>query len=311
MNIGNLGSLKDVAEFLGLLPERLYLFSNTTDRFYRTKKIPKRNGKLRNLEIPCLELKGIQKLILKNIFYEISISNGAYGFVQGRSIVDAARLHHGERFLIKMDIQDFFPSISFKRVVGLLMSNGFPVAGAVTLARLCTYQDHLPQGAPTSPFLSNLLMRSFDNFMKSKAEEERCSYSRYADDIAISGKHDGCIGRLAFELKKQISSHGFQINQKKTVIRGLSQPRAYLGINLSGEKLKPKRSFKRRLRSAIHNFTKANSKQTEADYKKLKGLSEYYRQVAGIDYIWREASATLREWQLARTIKEHQSFELD
>ena len=161
---------------------------------YRSFVISKRNGSARVIDEPLKELKSIQRKILS---YLESISGQphscVHGFVIDRSIVTNAQQHCNPRVkhILNIDLENFFPSITFKRVRGALRKHPFyfshPVASLV--AHICTREGVLPQGAPTSPFISNVICRGLDRDLKKLARNNRAEYTRYADDMTFSFAH--------------------------------------------------------------------------------------------------------------------------
>ena len=144
----------------------LYALSNHPEDHYRSLWIPKRRGGYRRLDVPDPLLMQVQKNILHHILDGFSVSEAASAYQKNVSAVQAAALHRGKKLVLKLDIRDFFGSITFPLVLG----RGFPAAYfpqevRTLLASLCCFHQHLPQGAPTSPALSNLVMKPFDAHM--------------------------------------------------------------------------------------------------------------------------------------------------
>jgi len=157
---------------------------------YKTFTIKKKRGGDRTIEAPGLKLLVIQQRLAKLIASVVSPRPSAHGFQKDRSIVTNARQHCSpqKRFIFNIDLKEFFPSITFPRVKGLFASApfGFPPNVAVILAHLCCYRGRLPQGAPTSPLISNLICRPLDYKMQVLAKDCRATYTRYCDDITFS-----------------------------------------------------------------------------------------------------------------------------
>ena len=130
-----------------------------TGRYYREFIIPKRDGTTRNIDAPYPALYYVQKWILENILNNVSIHEAAYGFVKKRSIIGNAKAHLGKRCLLKIDIKDFFPSITLKRVIAIFLIFGYPHKISYFLAKMCCKDGCLPQGSPTSPYISNIIAK--------------------------------------------------------------------------------------------------------------------------------------------------------
>ncbi len=166
-----------------------YLFGAClrTHNYYRTFTIYKRSGKLREISEPLPSLKEIQKWILENILEKCSLHIAAKAYIKGKSIKDNARFHRNQRRVLAVDINDFFHSIDIDRVFKLFVSLGYAPMVSALLAHLCCLKRRLPQGAPTSPAISNIISYSLDDKLYAYAREMGFRYTRYADDITVSG----------------------------------------------------------------------------------------------------------------------------
>ena len=201
---------------------------------YRSFVISKRNGMPRAIDEPLKELKAFQRKILS---YLESLSSTpqscVHGFVKDRSILTNAKQHCNPRtkHILNIDLENFFPSITFKRVRGALRKHPFYFSHQVAslVAHICTREGTLPQGAPTSPFISNLICRGLDRDLRSLARKNRATYTRYADDITFSFAHphkeklphNVCVWELGKvnvgeALNHIVTNHGFSINPTKT-----------------------------------------------------------------------------------------------
>lgn len=236
---------------------------------YKTFFIKKRNGAPRVIREPRLELKQIQHQILE--FLEARSGRPkpcVHGFTDGRSIVTNARQHIERKpnHLLNLDLEDFFPSISFYRVRGVLQKAPFSFSHSVAtvIAHICTLKDGLPQGAPTSPFLSNLICRSLDRDLMALAKRHRALYTRYADDMTFSFltrdpsrlpanivSFDSGALRLGLELQGIIeTTHSFRINPAKSRVSSRLHRLEITGIT-SNEFPNVKRIFLDRIRGAL------------------------------------------------------------
>jgi RNA-directed DNA polymerase len=183
-----------------------------TTAFYRHYTIAKRSGGLREISEPLPSLKEIQRWILDNILYKCSVSNFAKGFVPERSIRENARFHRNQPKVLSLDLEDFFPSIKGGRVYNFFKRLGYQPKVAHLLTKLCTLNGSLPQGAPTSPALSNIISLRLDKRLSGFALKEKIRYTRYADDITFSGDFDE--GQLIKFTRKVLAAEGY-INAKK------------------------------------------------------------------------------------------------
>jgi len=224
---------------------------------YRYTFVPKRSGSLRLIEAPKARLKQSQRKILSSILNRIPSHPTVHGFVKGRSIQTFAASHVGQRVVLRMDLQDFFPSFRAARVQAFFRTAGYPESVADLLTGICTHaapreiwkglpappgemralysRPHLPQGAPTSPALANLLTYRADCRLHGLAQASGAVYTRYADDLAFSGGerlHRG-IERFSLHAAAILLEEGFAIQHRKTRImrQGVRQHMAGLVTN--------------------------------------------------------------------------------
>ena len=188
--------------------------AHVPQKFYRHFYIQKANGKKRHISEPLPDLKFVQHWILHNILEKNPISSYAKAFYKKRTLKENARFHRAQKVVVSLDIKDFFPSISSLAVYAEFLKMGYSVNLCSFLADLCCYEHSLPQGAPTSPYLSNLCMRSFDNEVTKYINTKHIRYTRYADDLTFSGDFNPHV--LIHDISKLLYQHGFQINPDKT-----------------------------------------------------------------------------------------------
>lgn len=256
LNHNSLPVILDIRH-LGYLTGRTesYLQSvlHSSNHHWRSFKIPKRRGGFRDIDVPYPALLGVQEWIYENILNKIPVSPFCHSYVSGRSIKTNVRWHKGQKELIKLDIKDFFPSITINRIIFFFHSLGYGKDISYCLAKICSYNGCLPQGAPTSPCLSNLIVRPLDYRIKCLAKKMKLHFTRYADDIVLSGESisDSTI-RL---VKKIIEEEGFKVNEEKTRIYRQNSKRIITGINVR-ENLSVPREFKRKIRKEIHYIRK-------------------------------------------------------
>ncbi|MCU6793729.1 retron St85 family RNA-directed DNA polymerase [Paenibacillus sp. WQ 127069] len=206
-----------LAMMIGLEPiyiKRLFYFSNKSEKLYKEIEIPKKTGGFRTLSVPIEGLKYIQRWILENILNNIPVSSSAMGFVKGKSIVDNAIKHVNKECVINYDIKNFFPTIKRKDIFRIFKYYGYTNEVSYLLSKICTYNDSLPQGAPTSPYLSNIHCLRLDKRFLKFSNKIDGEYSRYADDITISGSKK--ITSYSKVIEKIIEDEGFIVNEKKT-----------------------------------------------------------------------------------------------
>lgn len=181
-------NVSHLAKFLRLRHDELQRFIKDKDRYYYRFYIPKSNGGRRLISAPRNDLKMIQRKILGYILERIPIHPSANGFRRERSIITNAENHMAQEIVIKIDAKDFFPSITYQRVKGVYANLGYPEKVADALTELTTYKGRLPMGAPTSPYLSNIVAIRLDRRFTNLSKKMDFRYTRYADDLAFSSK---------------------------------------------------------------------------------------------------------------------------
>lgn len=225
---------------------------------YVERRVPKRSGGVRRIHAPKRMTRWVQRWILKNILERIAASDAAHGFVRGRSIVTNASCHAGKTIVLSADIEDFFPSVSLATVRGVFQWMGYPQDVAQTLARLCTCQAGsrriLPQGAPTSPALTNLICWTLDRRLEGLARKFEATYTRYADDLTFSGDKELKNGLKRFLplLRRIVADEGFGLNKAKTRFSRKGHRQVVTGLVVNQRPNVPREQI-RRLRAILHN----------------------------------------------------------
>jgi RNA-directed DNA polymerase len=249
--------------------------------YYREFTIPKRSGGQRKIATPYPALYDIQEWILRNILDKASINSCAMGFCHGKSNLNHAKTHSGNKGLLKSDIVNFFPSITLKRVITVFKFLGYPSRIASSLGRFCCLNGVLPQGSATSPALSNIICNKMDYRLIMVAEKYSLVYSRYADDIAFSGEYIPISFLNVIE--KIINDEGFELNMKKTYICNGHGKKVLTGISISNGKLALPREKKRILR--VEAFKAINCDPMEYIYKQHDPI--YYERLIGKYSYWK------------------------
>ena len=240
-------------------------------QYYQKITCPKKDGSQRILYSPCPGLKYIQRRILSLLSGE-QISSYAYAYRKGVSIFDNALPHCQKPLLVKLDLSNFFGSISFSKVYWAIdralhaappsflqeaLHNspqiGNPFAISFYIARLCTLNGCLPQGAPTSPLLSNLVFLPLDRKIGAYCEKRGIAYTRYSDDMTFSGAFSP--RSLIFFVEKCLSGTGFSLNRQKTRIAGAGQRQQAAGLTVNEKPQAPK-AYRRKLRQEFYYIQK-------------------------------------------------------
>lgn len=251
---------------VGYRIEYLRKVSNAPSFFYRTFEIPKKNGGRREISEPLPSLKEVQRWILDNILYNIEVSKYAKAFHKKRSIRSNAWFHLKKNIVLRIDITDFFGSIKFSKVYGVFSSMGYSTSVATMLANLCTLNNKLPQGAPTSPALSNIVFIAADKRISKFASAKHIRYTRYADDLTFSG--DFQPGMVVKFVRSVLEEYQFKINPKKTRVQRKQQRQLVTGVVVN-EKMQAPREMRRKLRQSVYYIQKyglpSHLKKTEND----------------------------------------------
>jgi hypothetical protein len=216
---------------------------------YRRFTIPKRTGGERLISAPRKSLKSAQHWILRNLLVKLPLCDNAHGFRSGRSILSNALPHVGAEVVVNVDLRDFFPTVTYRRVKGLFRKLGYCEEVATLLALLCTEpqtvetrldgvtfyvaqsERRLPQGAPTSPALTNILCRKLDRRLAGFAHKHQVEYTRYADDLTISSRHkDTKVGAILAVLHKVARAEGFVVHPEKISVKRRGRRQEVTGV---------------------------------------------------------------------------------
>jgi RNA-directed DNA polymerase len=232
--------------------EEIYLIkvSNSQELFYREFKILKKNKMdYRTISEPLPNLKNIQRWILIEILNKLEPSEYSKAFRPNYSIKDNAKFHKKQKKVLTIDIKNYFESIGYNRVFVFFRNLGYNKQVSVMLASICTLDNGLPQGAPTSPMLSNLITKKLDRRIAGFTKKQNIRYTRYADDLTFSGDFDeGYVIRFT---KSILDSEGFAINDSKTRVRLRNQRQEVTGIVVN-EKMQASRSYRRDFRKEMY-----------------------------------------------------------
>lgn len=226
---------------------------------YRTFKIPKKTSdKLREIKAPIRGLRRLQHLLLRCLTAAYSnCDDAAHGFVPGRSVLTNARPHVAHRFVLNVDLQNFFSSIKSERIQQVLQASPFylanPLADLVT--KLCCDSRSLPQGAPTSPMLSNAVCQGLDQSLRQLAGRYNCNYTRYADDITFSSNSPAFNKDFYHQLANVVQSEGFRLNPQKHRLQMPHQRQVVTGVVVN---VKPNadRQYVREIRYLLYIWEK-------------------------------------------------------
>ena len=230
----------------------IHTLAQNRHQYYRPLEIPKASGGTRKLCAPCGLLRTHQEYIQRTILDALPVDPHAFAYRKGVEIADCARPHLGQEVLLHLDLADFFGSITEDMVFECLHSaTGYSGSLCRLLSRLCTYKNRLPQGAVTSPTLSNLVFRPCDEALAALAESHGMQYSRYSDDLFFSGRKDLPLGDLLLDIRSILLSYGFRVNRDKTTVRGQQHRQSVLGLTVN-DRLQTNRTYRRQLLQELY-----------------------------------------------------------
>jgi RNA-directed DNA polymerase len=253
------------------------VYGRRPESYYKSWTIKKRRGGTRRIQAPTSTLYRIQKALHVLLIATYKPRPAAHGFVKDRSVATNASKHIGSRFVLNLDIQDFFPSITFPRVRGLFMAHPFLCShdAASVLANICCSSGALPIGAPTSPDIANMICVQLDSELQKLAKAHGCWYSRYADDITFSTRRrqfpravaewgGGRDVALGDDLIAILSRNGFSPNPTKTRMQSAAMRQSVTGVVVN-QKTNLDRRYVRRVRAMIHAWGKYGLAAAQAE----------------------------------------------
>lgn len=280
--IFELGHFSDI---VGVEENTLHKMVNNTASFYREFKIKKRRGGHRTINVPSPTLLYIQRWILSEILSKLEIHDSSHGFVLGRSVVTNASVHRNSNCFLKMDIENYFPSIRFNRVMKIFLRLGYPLGVSYFLTSFCCLNKRLPQGAATSPSLSNLVANGMDKSLHVYAQKYQLHYSRYADDLVFSGHslNKQNISQVTY----LVEQHRFKINTTKTQLIPSGRKAIITGVSISNGSLHLPRKSVRDIKSCAYRlikfgFVEYSKNENHFDplvYERLLGRISFWLQI--------------------------------
>ena len=242
--------LSSLERDLGISTKTLYAVSNNLGKHYRKAKLPKKSGGYRTLSVPDEILKVIQRQISEVLMIHMPVSRYAKAYRFGSSTLRNAKHHVGKQVVLKLDILHFFDSIRYSTVKDKVFpAEIYAEPLRILLTMLCYHKDALPQGAPSSPTITNIILYEFDEQVGQWCQERGIAYTRYCDDMTFSGEFDPAevIRFVRLEFKKL----GFLLNEQKTRIQRPGQQQTVTGIVVN-EKLSIPADYRRKLRQELY-----------------------------------------------------------
>lgn len=296
-----------------------HIYRVPDDKKYLSFEMLKKGGGVRKISAPATHLKSIQAALAQKLEEIYTPQNPAHGFIKTKSIITNADQHIARRYVLNVDLKNFFGTINFGRVRGMFMAHPYNIPGkvATVLAQICCHDNELPQGAPTSPIISNMICSRLDSDLRRLAQKHGCRYTRYADDITFSTNkrefppdiaateiQDDKVREtvIGHELEKVIKSNGFELNKSKCRLQSRRDRQEVTGL-VTNKKRNVNRRFIRTTRAMLHSWiTEGGAAATGKHYKKnpshyvadfkdpptidkiIRGRLEFIRSVRGMGF---------------------------
>lgn len=249
--------------------------------FYRDFQILKKNGNKRQISEPLPSLKEIQLWILKNILYKVPVSPFAKAYKPNISLIENLKFHKNQPKVFTLDLENFFPSIKIQAIEKIFIGLGYSRLVSKMLSKLCTREGVLPQGAPTSPYLSNLIFKNADAEIANFCKQLEIRYTRYADDLSFSGDFDE--NELLTKITEIIENLNLKINPDKTKLMTPNNRQTVTGIVVNE---KPQVVFHKRneLRQAMYYIIKFGFDE-HREYKEINQANYLEHLLGKIDFV--------------------------
>jgi RNA-directed DNA polymerase len=277
-------SKKYLLNFLGIKENFLY---PSFSQKYTERDIPKKNGGVRKIRPPQFNLKKLQRIVLDKILCKHYQLPCVYGLSKDKNIISNAKLHQEnfENQLVVLDIENFFPSITKKQVAQVFKMIGFNKENSLILTKICTVDDYLPQGAPTSPYLASLVCLKLDKEIYRYCKKHNFEYTRYFDDISVSGKN--ILARHIEHIEDTIRKYGFVCNAEKKWFYDTGKDKIINGVLITEKGLSVPDSYKKEIRDI---YTILSASPTIENKRSFSGKFGFYLHINK-----KEATNFLRE----------------
>ena len=279
LNLPVVTDLESLSHKMSLSTRLLFLLSRKTENYYIRFTIPKKDGSPREILSPSYSLKMVQKWILREILQKIKVSEEATAYKpnMGNGVRLNAERHRYSLYILGLDVKDFFPSIKREKVYFLFNNLGYNSLVSKILSNLCTFDGYLPQGAVTSPYISNLVCYKLDKRLKGLCSKRNVIYTRYADDLVFSCDDKTILNKIKAVIKDILQDEGFYINNVKTRLLSPYSHKVINGITINDSKLKANRNMKKEIRAMIHRAL------VTKDYSNINEIRGYISYVNSIE----------------------------
>lgn len=246
-----------LSNILGIKWKDLKNIINNSDKLYYNFSISKKSGGKRIISMPNKELLIVQKKIQEKILDNVIIHKNAFGFVKNKSIIDNAKMHLNKEMILNMDLKDFFPSIHRGRVFYIFKNIcNYDNNTSYCLTKLTTYKNSIPQGAPTSPVISNIVAFMLDVRLSKIADKFNINYTRYADDITFSGNKENINKSLLKIVNDIIEGCGFKVNKKKTRFASYAGRQEVTGLIVNNKEISVPNDYIKKIRQELYYVKK-------------------------------------------------------
>ena len=246
--------LASIEQDLGFPAKTLYALSNNVEKHYHTVLISKRDGSKRKLSVPDLILKMVQRSITDVILTQYPVSKYACAYKYGSNVQQNARPHVRKKKILKLDIDGFFDHILYSQVKNIVFfEEKYAPPIRTLLTMLCYYRESLPQGAPTSPAITNIIMYDFDETVGAFCREKGIAYTRYCDDMTFSGDFDE--NEVIVFVKEELQKLGLFLKTRKTAVIPATKRQTVTGIVVN-EKINISKEYKKKIRQEVYYITK-------------------------------------------------------
>lgn len=318
MEFHDIKTRNNLADFLKIPRKKLsyLLYKNDINDFYTSFEMDKKNGGVRKINAPLEELKEIQRKLAVALYNnkkkQERKNTPSHGFEKEKSIITNAKIHRNKRLVLNIDLEDFFESFHFGRVRGFFIkNNNFLLSSevATVIAQLTCYKGNLPQGAPTSPIITNLICEILDKRLLKISKRYKLDYTRYADDLTFS-TNDKKFLYLQSEFYELLSSEliraGFKINEKKKRLQLRNSRQVVTGLVVN-KKVNVNRSFYKETRAMAHQLYKegkfeingklAHLNQLEGRFAFINQLTRYNNKIDGDKHNFHNLSSRELQYQ--------------
>jgi RNA-directed DNA polymerase len=273
----------ELADFLNVPRKQLsyVLYVKGINNLYTSFEIHKKNGGVRNINAPLEELKDIQRKLAEALYKQMKKrkkkNNISHAFEKNKSIITNAKIHRNKRLVLNIDLENFFESIHFGRVRGFFIKNNnflLPIEVATVIAQISCYEGKLPQGAPSSPIISNLICEILDHRLLKLAKKYKLDYTRFADDLTFSTNDKNFLGlqsEFYEEISKELIRAGFKINEKKKRLQLRDSRQVVTGLVVN-KKINVNRIYYKETRAMAHKLYKQGSFEINGEPATLNQL---------------------------------------